>query len=110
MKSSLRLILGYLFLIFFNLVFVASIYYLSAWLFGTVPFGNTQKEYGFLHGILHGIQWIFNFISQLFSDNVSMYAKHNTGFFYWVGYILGLLGFTVPVIRTFLKYSYLFFR
>lgn len=98
MKSSLQHLLPFLFLVSSSLLTIAGMYYLSAWLFGTVPVGNTQKEYGFLHGILHGIQWSFNFISQLFSDNVSLYAKHNTGFFYWVGYILGLLGIARPAI------------
>jgi hypothetical protein len=96
MKSSLQVFLGVLIVISYNLLLIAGMYYLSAWLFGTVPFGKTHKEYGFLHGTLHGIQWSFNFISQLFTDNVSLYAKHNSGFTYWFGYVLGLLGIAGP--------------
>jgi hypothetical protein len=97
MKSkTLQLILGVIIVIAYNLLAIAGVYYITAWIFGTVPFGNTEKEYGFFHGILHGMQCTFNFISLLFSDDVSFYAKHNTGFFYWVGYTFGLLGVAGP--------------
>jgi hypothetical protein len=91
MKSNLYSILGNFIAITNYLIYIIGIYLVTSWIFGTVPIGNTQKEYGFLHGISHGIQWTFNFLFQLFSNEVSLYAKHNSGLNYWLGYILGLL-------------------
>lgn len=57
------------------------------------PEGHTSKEYGFFSGILHGIVIVFALIGKLFGADVGIYAEHNTGFFYWLGFILGIGGF-----------------
>lgn len=54
------------------------------------PEGSTSKEYGFFSGILHGIVFIFSLIGKMFGANVGIYAEHNSGFFYWLGFIIGL--------------------
>lgn len=56
------------------------------------PAGNTSKEYGFFYGILHGFIFFFALIGKLFGANVGLYAEHNTGFFYWLGFIIGIVG------------------
>jgi hypothetical protein len=54
------------------------------------PGGNTSKEYGFFWGIIHGFIFIFALIGKLFGGHHGLYAVHNTGFFYWLGFIIGL--------------------
>lgn len=56
------------------------------------PKGGTQTEYGFFSGIIHGIVFVFALIGKLFGFNIGLYAEHNTGFFYWLGFILGIGG------------------
>jgi hypothetical protein len=56
------------------------------------PIGDTDKEYGFFHGILHGIIFIFALIGRLFGAQVGLFAEHNTGVMYWLGFIMGLAG------------------
>lgn len=56
------------------------------------PKGGTETEYGFFSGIIHGIVFIFALIGKLFGFNIGLYAEHNTGFFYWLGFILGIGG------------------
>ena len=56
------------------------------------PAGNSYKEYGFLSGILHGFVFIFALIGKLFGAHVGLYAENNTGFFYWLGFIIGIGG------------------
>jgi len=45
---------------------------------------------GFWSGLWHGIIIYFSFIGSLFSDNISVYAVHNTGEWYDFGFLLGL--------------------
>jgi hypothetical protein len=54
------------------------------------PAGDTDKEYGFFSGILHGIVFFFALIGKLFGADVGLYAENNTGFFYWLGFIIGI--------------------
>jgi hypothetical protein len=56
------------------------------------PDGDTYKEYGFFSGILHGFLFPFALIGKLFSADCGLYAENNTGFFYWIGFILGIGG------------------
>lgn len=55
-----------------------------------VPEGPTQKEYGFFSGFVHGIVFLFALVGKLFGADIGLYAQHNTGFFYWLGFIIGL--------------------
>ncbi|MBL7745056.1 MAG: hypothetical protein JNN00_16400 [Chitinophagaceae bacterium] len=52
--------------------------------------GTTVKQYGFFSGILHGFLFIFSVIGKLFGVDTGLYAVNNTGFFYWLGYLIGL--------------------
>jgi hypothetical protein len=58
------------------------------------PGGPTFHQYGFFHGLLHGFILIFAVIGKMFGGQHGIYAIHNTGFFYWFGFLLGLLVFT----------------
>jgi hypothetical protein len=55
------------------------------------PVGVTTEEYGFLFGIIHGIISPFTLIAKLLGANIGLYAEHNTGLLYWVGFILGVV-------------------
>jgi hypothetical protein len=54
------------------------------------PEGHTRDEYGFFSGILHGIVLPFALIGKLFGADVGIYAEHNSGFLYWLGFIIGI--------------------
>lgn len=56
------------------------------------PKGHTSDEYGFFSGIIHGIVIIFALIGKLFGADVGIYAENNSGFFYWLGFIIGIGG------------------
>jgi hypothetical protein len=56
------------------------------------PEGYTNKEYGFFSGIIHGFVFIFALLSKLFGMDYGLYASNNSGFFYWIGFIIGLGG------------------
>ena len=55
------------------------------------PIGRTPEAYGLLYGIVHGFISPFVLIAKLFGANVGLYAEHNTGSLYWLGFILGLV-------------------
>jgi hypothetical protein len=55
------------------------------------PEGYTEKEYGFFHGIWHGMIFIVALIGKLFGADIGLYAEHNIGFFYWLGFIIGIV-------------------
>jgi len=54
------------------------------------PEGVTTKEYGFFSGLAHGFLLVFTLIGKLFGAHIGIYAVHNTGFFYYLGYLIGL--------------------
>lgn len=54
------------------------------------PKGYESNEAGFFSGIWHGFIIIFSLIGKVFGANIGIYAEHNTGFFYWFGFIIGL--------------------
>lgn len=66
--------------------------FLIIFLASCAPEGNTYKEYGFFSGILHGIVFFFALIGKLFGADVGLYAENNSGFFYWLGFIIGIFG------------------
>ena len=61
-------------------------------LISCAPDVYTPQKYGFFSGIWHGLIWIFALIGKLFGADVGLYAENNTGFTYWLGFILGLSG------------------
>ena len=56
------------------------------------PEGHTRDEYGFFSGFIHGFVFIFALIGKLFGADIGLYAENNSGFLYWLGFILGLGG------------------
>lgn len=65
---------------------------LSTLLLSCAPESYSPHEYGFFGGILHGIAFPFALLSKLFGVDYGLYAENNSGFFYWLGFILGLGG------------------
>jgi len=57
------------------------------------PSGYESDKAGFLSGIWHGFIIVFSLIGKLFGADIGIYAEHNTGFFYWLGFIIGIGGF-----------------
>ena len=57
------------------------------------PEGYSSNESGFFSGIWHGIIFVFSLIGKLFGADIGIYAENNSGFFYWLGFIIGLGGF-----------------
>lgn len=56
------------------------------------PKGYGQSESGFLSGIFHGFILIFSIIGKILGFNIGIYAEHNSGLFYWLGFIIGIGG------------------
>ena len=54
--------------------------------------GYTAHQHGFFYGLIHGIVFPFALISKLFTNEYGLYAENNTGFFYWLGFIIGIFG------------------
>jgi len=57
------------------------------------PNHSTRHEYGFFGGIIHGLVFFpFALLSKLFGMDFGLYAENNSGFLYWIGFIIGLGG------------------
>jgi hypothetical protein len=54
------------------------------------PSGVTEHQHGIFYGLLHGALLPFELIAKLFSMDYDLYAANNTGFWYWIGYIIGV--------------------
>ena len=54
------------------------------------PEGYSSHEYGFFGGIWHGFIWMFALICKIFGFDAGIYADHNTGFTYWLGFLIGI--------------------
>lgn len=54
------------------------------------PAGYTSHESGFFSGLWHGFILIFALIGKLFGADIGIYAENNTGFTYWLGFIIGI--------------------
>ncbi len=59
-------------------------------LLACTPADLTIEEYGFGYGIWHGLSSFFNLVGSWFGADVGLYALNNSGFFYWVGYVIGV--------------------
>ncbi|MCB0465794.1 MAG: hypothetical protein KDC78_09010 [Aequorivita sp.] len=57
------------------------------------PAGYTYSESGFFSGLWHGFIIIFSLVGKLFGADIGIYAENNTGFTYWLGFIIGIGGF-----------------
>ncbi|NPD47247.1 hypothetical protein [Lentimicrobium sp. S6] len=56
------------------------------------PSGFERSEAGFFSGLWHGFIIIFSLIGKLFGADIGIYADNNTGFTYWLGFIIGIGG------------------
>ena len=59
------------------------------------------RPYGFFSGFWHGMIIKFSLIGSLFVENITNYGVNNTGFWYDLGYLLGLgiaIGGTTKVV------------
>jgi hypothetical protein len=63
---------------------------------------------GFWSGLFHGSFFGFSFVGSLFSDNISIYAVHNTGGWYDFGFLLGASGFGISLFKSLLATSAFF--
>jgi hypothetical protein len=73
--------------IFIGLLLLLFLFFVTS----CAPVGMTNEEYGFLYGIVHGFISPFVLIAKLLGANIGLYAEHNTGLLYWVGFILGVV-------------------
>ncbi len=49
----------------------------------------SDKPYGFLSGLWHGVIAPISFVGSLFIDDIAMYAVNNNGGWYDFGFVLG---------------------
>jgi hypothetical protein len=56
------------------------------------PSGYESSKAGFFSGLWHGFIIVFSLIGKLFGAGIGIYAEHNSGFTYWLGFILGIGG------------------
>jgi hypothetical protein len=56
------------------------------------PAGYTSKEAGFFTGIWHGLIFFFSIVGKIFGAKIGLYAEHNSGFGYWLGFLIGIGG------------------
>ncbi len=75
-----------------TLCYILIFFFCALNLMSCAPAGHTAASYGFFSGILHGFLFVFALIGKLFGVHCGIYAEHNTGFFYWLGFIIGLGG------------------
>jgi hypothetical protein len=73
--------------IFIGLLLLLVLFFITS----CAPVGMTNEEYGFLYGIVHGFISPFVLIAKLLGVNIGLYAEHNTGSSYWLGFILGVV-------------------
>lgn len=54
------------------------------------PSEFTEEPAGFFSGLWHGFIIFFSAIGKLFGFDVGIHAVHNTGWPYWLGFVIGL--------------------
>lgn len=57
---------------------------------GDNPLKDSGDSAGFFMGLWHGIIVFFTLVISLFTDNITIYEVHNTGFWYDLGFFFGL--------------------
>ncbi len=57
------------------------------------PSGYESSQAGFFSGIWHGFIIIFSLIGKLFGTDIGIYAANNSGFLYWLGFLIGIGAF-----------------
>ena len=56
------------------------------------PMDSADGPAGFWRGLWHGIIAVIAFIVSWFKSSVSVYEVHNNGFWYNLGYLIGISG------------------
>ena len=51
---------------------------------------DVENPAGFFWGLWHGFIAIITLIGSFFNDNISIYETYNTGFFYNLGFMIGI--------------------
>jgi len=69
--------------IFIGLLLLLVLFFVTS----CAPLGMTNEAYGFLYGIVHGFISPFVLIAKLLGAKIGLYAEHNTGSLYWLGFI-----------------------
>ena len=64
--------------------------FLFLFLSSCAPAEATTKTYGFFPGFGHGFVLFFVIIGKLFGNDAGIYALNNNGFWYWLGFLLGM--------------------
>jgi hypothetical protein len=75
-----------------NLTASILLLFIACTIVSCAPAKGTDSEYGFFSGIWHGFIFVFSLIGKLFGADVGLYAENNSGFFYWLGFIIGIGG------------------
>jgi hypothetical protein len=57
------------------------------------------SSYGFFSGIVHGLVFPVALIGKLFGVDTGLYALNNSGFFYWLGFLIGFGPLGIGVFR-----------
>lgn len=70
----------------FSLALIVCVLSLSS----CAPSGYEESRAGFLSGLWHGFIIMFSLIGKLIGADIGIYAENNTGFTYWLGFILGI--------------------
>lgn len=52
-----------------------------------------SEEYDFSSGIIYGLVIAFALLCKIFGADVGIYAKNNSEFLYWLGFIIGIGAF-----------------
>jgi hypothetical protein len=76
-----------------NYSLIIAILVVTIGLSGCAPASYERPEAGFFSGIWHGLIFVFSIIGKVFGADIGIYAENNTGFTYWLGFIIGLGGF-----------------
>jgi len=74
--------------VFLSIFFIICFFSLTS----CAPSGYVYKEAGFFSGIWHGFIFIFSLIGKIFGADIGIYAEHNSGFTYWLGFFIGIGG------------------
>ncbi|MEY3053242.1 MAG: hypothetical protein RLY31_3027 [Bacteroidota bacterium] len=65
-----------------------------------VSFPEDSREYGFFSGIWHGLIAPFALVGMFFDSGTAVYANHNSGFPYALGFLIGSGGWGVLAGRS----------
>lgn len=72
------------------IIFISIIVLVSSCTAGNVQF-TSESPAGFWYGLWHGIISIISLIIHIFNDNVSVYETNNTGGWYDLGFLFGVI-------------------